>query len=203
MYQQQQTQQQTPQQQTPPNMALFIDQNDNCKPAMHTFADNIYPLHSNPMYQFKYTHQKPNMINSFINPAANRAALMFINKFAATMNRYSELGLPNMGGRTLTNSEKLHFIEHGYVVIRNAINKQICDDAISWINTSVGHGSHILEINGIWKPWIVKEAKILNLYFKSNVYSIVRSILHSNPFDQNNYDSILPAAQGIFFIFFL
>eukprot|EP01084_Bolivina_argentea_P112524 200677_1 len=178
-----------------PNMALCIDHNDDFKPSMHNFGDNIYPLHTNPMYQFKYIHQKPNMISSLIvNPAANRTALMFINRFAATMNRYSELGLPNMGGRTLTDQEKLHFIQHGYIVIRNAINKQLLDDAISWINTGLGQGSHInmKDING---AWIVKDPKILNLYFKSNLYSIARSILHSNPLDQNNYDSIIPAAQ--------
>ena len=179
-----------------PNMAICIDNNDDFKPALLEFGNNIYTLYSNTMYQFRYIHQKQNIFNQWIvNPTANKMALKFMNNFIAKMNKYHQFGLPNINGMCLTNQQKLHFIEHGWVIIRGAVCEKLTNDAIGYINNGLGNGEHLdkSDING---AWICQQEKILNLYFKSNLYSMVRSILHENPRDiNNNYDCIMHAAQ--------
>ena len=178
-----------------PNLAIYIDDNDDFKPSMNDFQNNIYKLCSSTKYQFKLIHQKPNLFNfNFMNNefVADKVAIKFINQFAAKMNRYQQIGAPNINGTGLTLKQKIHFIQHGWVIIRGAINQQLLSNALGWINNGLGSGQHIKNING---EWICKEEKILNLYFKSNLYSCVRSILHENPNDVNNYDCVVPACQ--------
>tara|TARA_Y100000310_G_C20418219_1_gene685380 strand:+ start:21 stop:830 length:810 start_codon:yes stop_codon:yes gene_type:complete len=93
-----------------------------------------------------------------------------------------------MTTKSLTNDQLNQLYTHGYTIVQNAIPMDLVRSAKKAINRSLGQGvaSEQVEKNNhsSWCSELKKEECILDLYYKSNIISILESAIGKNNLDK-------------------
>ena len=174
------------------NNSNTIGNNNEIKYMFKSLYNNKYLTINQNSYQLMCSSIMNNNSQYFI--ISNVIAKSFKN-FNRIANSFSNIAIKRLStnntpfkGRNLTKDELLFFKKYGYIVIKNAIPKNVIFNALRFINQGISTGKHCQGL-GSFGLWTNRNKNIIDLYYQSHIYSIIKSLIG------NDNDVIIPGCQ--------